>query len=269
MRMKNEKTISTLTVLVAIGLAVVSFFGAFQSSTYERDTGSMAVQGAGQDMVDLFLIVPLLILTLICIRKGSRISWSILAGAVCYIAYSFFIYTMGVHFNTFFLLYCFILGTSLYTFILIIIELNRMEIQEVISEKAPRNTIAIYFLFTAAMFYLLWMKDIVPAILTNTVPKSVSDYNLLVNPVHVLDISIVLPGFVITSLLLFRRHKLGYIFTPILLVFTVLLAIALIAMLIMLKIEGLNDDISTAVIFAVLSIASIVLFYRYFKVSRT
>jgi len=63
--MENRKAIVLLSTLMAAALAVVSFFGAFDASTYERDAASMAAQGAGQDLVDLVLVVPLLVISLV------------------------------------------------------------------------------------------------------------------------------------------------------------------------------------------------------------
>ncbi|MGB2908075.1 MAG: hypothetical protein WBB73_13295, partial [Candidatus Aminicenantaceae bacterium] len=123
----------------------------------------------------------------------------------------------------------------------------------------------IFLLLIAAMFYLLWLKDIVPAILSNSIPASVSDYGLLVNPVHVLDLAFVLPGLIIAALLLMKKHQLGYILTPIFLVFILILAVALIGMVVMLKFKGLSDDISVAAIFAVLAVISAIFLFVFLR----
>ena len=120
-------------------------------------------------------------------------------------------------------------------------------------------------LLIAALFYLLWLKDIVPAIVSNRVPASVSDYGLLVNPVHVLDLAIALPGLIIAALWLMKKHRLGYILTPIFLVFIIILAVALIGMVVMLEYRGLSDDISVAAIFAVLAVVSALFLFVFLK----
>ena len=97
------KTLRILTILLAISLAVVSIAGAFFSGTYERDAASMAAQGAGQDLVDLFLVVPMLIITFFYASKGKRVASLLYGGILFYIMYSFIIYCFGVHFNQFFL----------------------------------------------------------------------------------------------------------------------------------------------------------------------
>ena len=263
--MKHRKVIIILSTVMASALAIVSFFGAFDAATYERDAASMAAQGAGQDVVDLIFVVPLLVLSLIFMLRNSRIASFIFGGTVFYILYSFCIYAFGVHFNTFFLLYCLILGSSLYLFILVILELSRMDVQNWFGENVPTKSTGVFLLLIAAFFYVLWLKDVIPAIFENTIPKAVSEYNLLVNPVHVLDLAIALPGLVLTAVLLVKKRRLGYILTPVLLVFIIILAVALAGMVIMTKIRGVAEEMSIAVIFIVLAGIGIVFLYLFLK----
>jgi hypothetical protein len=263
--MEHKKAIVILSTVLAAALAVVSFFGAFDAATYELDAASMAAQGAGQDLVDLVLVVPLLVLSLIFMLRNNRIASFIFAGTVFYILYSFCIYAFGVYFNKFFLLYCLILGSSLYLFVLAILGLNRMDVQNWFGEKVPTRLTGVYLLLISVLFYMLWLKDVVPAILKNTMPKTVSDYNLLVNPVHVLDLSIALPGLALTAVLLMKKRRLGYILAPVLLVFLIILSIALAGMVMMAKARGIAEDMSIAVIFVVLAVISIVFLYLFLK----
>ena len=265
MENKRLNSITILAILLAIALSIVSYFGAFVASTYERDAASMAAQGIGQDIVDLFLVVPLLLVTLALVRRNNKAAHFIFSGTVFYIVYSFFIYCFGVHFNNLFLLYCSIAGASFYLFILSLFELNRMDVQKWFSDKMPVRAFTVFFIIVAAMFYMLWLKDIIPAIMSNTIPKSVSDLNLLVNPVHVLDIAFALPGMIITAILIIRKNKIGFILTPVFLVFIIILAIALVAMVISLKFKGITDEASVAGIFMLLAVISAVFLYLYFK----
>lgn len=263
------KTVTILTIILAGALAVVSYCGVFVPGTYERDAASMAAQGMGQDLVDLFLVVPLLIIFLIWMRRGNKTAFFLFGGTVLYVLYSFIIYAFGVHFNSLFLLYCLILGLSLYTMILFLFELNRLDVESWFAPGIPVRLLGIYLIVIAAMFYLLWLKDIVPAILSHAVPAAVSDYDLLVNPVHVIDLAIALPGLVITAILLMKKNKLGYIMTPILMVFVVIMAVALAAMVVVLKIKNISDDVSIAAIFIVLAVISTVFLYVFLRHMKT
>lgn len=263
MRKTLVKIITVLSLVLALSLAIVSFYGAFVKETYVRETPSMAAQGMGQDVVDLFIILPLLLFSLLFVRKNSRLAYFVFAGTLFYLLYSFVIYSLGVHFNNLFLRYCLTLGLSLYTFIILISELNRVEVESWFSQKLPVRVIAGYLIIVAILFYLIWFKDVVPAVLNSTIPKSVSDYNLLVNPVHVIDISFVLPGLIITAIFLIRKLRLGFIFAPIALVFILLMALALIGMVMMLKVKEIGEETSVVGIFIALAIISMV-FLGYF-----
>jgi hypothetical protein len=268
MRNGHLKLITILTIILAISLTVVSYFGAFVPTTYEREVASLAAQGVGQDLVDLFFVVPMLLIALLFMYKNKKSAYLIFSGTVFYVLYSFFVYCFGVHFNNLFLLYCLTLGTSLYLFISVIVRISDMEIQIWFSDKLPVKSIGVFFIVIALMFYTLWLKDVVPAILNHTIPASVSDYNLLVNPVHVLDIAIALPGLIVTAVLLFRKNRFGLLFTPIFLVFIIILTIALAAMVIVVQQRGISNEGSVAGIFIFLAMISSVflgLFLRRLK----
>lgn len=268
MELKQQRTVTVLVILLSVSLAVVSYFGAFDPLTYVRDSVSMGAQGIGQDLVDLFFVVPLLFLSLFFARKNNRIWILVLAGTLFYIMYSFIIYAFGVHFNQLFLLYCSTLGLSLFAFWVLVMDLNRQDIKSWFNESRLTNIIAVYLMVVAVMFYLLWFKDVIPAIINNTVPATVSDYNLFVNPVHVIDIAFALPGLIIVAVLLFKRQNLGYIFAPVGLVFIIILTIALAGMVIMLNAKNISDDSSLVGIFLILSAISIVLLVMFFRTMK-
>lgn len=264
MQFTHLKTLRMLTVLLALSLSIVSIAGAFFPSTYERDSASIAAQGAGQDLVDLFVGVPLLLVSFFLASRGSRKAALVYAGTLAYIMYSFIIYCFGVYFNQFFLLYCLTLSLSLYAFILVFSDLRQQQVESWF-EKAPVKLISVYLGFVALVFYVLWLKSVVPAIVQNQIPKEVSDYNLLVNPVHVIDLVFALPGILIGSVLIWRKKGVGFIIASLALVFMVLLTLALAAMVFMLVARGISEDYTVAIVFGILSFSSVALLVLLFR----
>jgi hypothetical protein len=264
MAFTHMKILRILTILLALSLSIVSIAGAFFPNTYERDSVSMAAQGAGQDLVDLFVGVPLLLVTFFLASRGNRKAALIYAGTLAYIMYSFIIYCFGVYFNQFFLLYCLTLSLSLYAFILVFSDLRSQHV-ELWFEQAPVKLISVYMGFVALVFYVLWLKSVVPAILHNEIPQEVSDYNLLVNPVHVIDLVFALPGLLIGSVLIWRKTGVGFIISSLALVFMVLLTLALAAMVLMLVLRGISEDYTIAFVFGILSIFSGALLILLFR----
>ena len=260
-----------LTVLLALSLAIVSIAGAFFPDTYARDSASLGAQGVGQDLVDLLVAVPLLLISFYNAAKGRRVFTLIYGGVLFYILYSFIIYCFGIHFNRFFLLYCLTLSLSLYSFILLFSDLKARQV-EAWFEEAPVKPVSVYLFLVALIFYVLWLKSIIPALIQNEVPKDVSDYNLLVNPVHVIDLVFALPGLIIGAVYIRKKQALGYLIASFALVFMVLLTLALAAMVLVLVIRGISEDYTVAIVFAALSISSMIfslMLFRRIKSGRT
>lgn len=254
--MKHIKVLRILTILLAFSLAIVSVAGAFLPETYSRDSASLGAQGVGQDLVDLFVGVPMLLISFYYAAKGSRLFTLIYGGTLFYIMYSFIIYCFGINFNQFFLFYCLTLSLSLYSFILLFSDLRGQKVEEWF-EDAPVKLVSVYMIVVAIIFYILWLKSIVPAIIHNEVPKDVSDYNLLVSPVHVIDLVFALPGLIIGAVLIRKKQTLGYIIASFALVFMVLLTLALAAMVLLLVLRGISEDFTVAFVFGVLSLISV------------
>ncbi|HJS56436.1 MAG TPA: hypothetical protein VJ765_17910, partial [Chitinophagaceae bacterium] len=132
-------------------------------------------------------------------------------------------------------------------------------------ENVPHRFIAIYFIAIAVIFYLLWLTEIIPATLRNETPVSVKETGLFTNPVHVIDLAVVLPGIFITGLLLLRKRLLGYILAPVILSFFILMDITIGTLVIIIKQRGLDGSYILALIMYVLAIISAMLLYWYIK----
>lgn len=253
-----------LTILLAISLAVVSVAGAFLPSTYERDSASMAAQGAGQDMVDLFLAVPMLLITFYYASKGNRKGLLLYGGVLVYILYSFVIYAFGVHFNRFFLLYCATLGLSLYAFIIFMRGVRHVELDRWF-EGAPVKLISLFLVLVALIFYGLWLSSVLPATFGNSIPEEISDNDFLVNPIHVIDMAFALPAVLIGAFHVWKKRALGYLIAALALVFIVQLTIALAVMVIMLVIREISEEYTVAIIFGVVCVISVWLLILLFR----
>lgn len=260
MNKKQLKTLNLLSIPLLLCMGFASGMGIFNDSIYIRELPSLAAQGVGQDMVNLFVGGPLLILALIFMNRGSKIASWIFAGMVFYYLYSYIIYTFGIRHNNLFLVYCATLALSTYTFIFWTYYHSGIDIKSWFQKAPPARGTGIFLLLIAAMFYVIWLKDIIPPLLEGEAPAFVRENNYAPNPIHAIDLSFALPGLVISSILLLRNHKMGYLLAPVFLVFIVILALALIAMMIMVRARGISEDAGVAYVFAVLAlIGSLVL----------
>lgn len=271
MSKKQLKILNWLSVLLLLCMGFASWMGIFNESTYQRELPSLAAQGIGQDIINLFFGGPVLLVSLIFMNRGSKVASWIFAGVVFYYLYSYIIYTFGIHHNMLFLVYCATLALSSYIFIFWIHFNMGLDIGSWFSTTPPVKGTAVFLLAIAAMFYVIWLKDIVPPLLKGEAPLFVIENNYTPNPIHAIDLSFALPGLIITSILLLKKKNLGYLITPVLIVFIVILALALIAMMVMVNARGLSEDASLAYIFSVLAVIGalvLLLFLRPLKENR-
>lgn len=241
-------------VLAAI-VAVVSLVGLLLPAIWGGESASWAAQGIGQDGFDLFVLVPVLALSAIGVHRGSRAALVVLAGALVFTIYTFVIYTFAVHFNPLFLGYCAALGVAFYS----LIGTTRMLATRGRSDyplATPARTGGVMLMAMAVVFALLWLGEIVPALWHGTVPASIRDSGLLTNPVHVLDLAIVLPAMFVAGLALFRRRPLGRLLAPMLLVFNAIMALSLTTLFVVMQQRGLPSSMGLAVALGLIAGAS-------------
>lgn len=256
-----------LSLLLIILVLVASSSGVFIKETYIREVKYFAYQGIGQDIVNLIIVIPAMIVTLILSYRKNDNALTIWTGILLYLLYSYAIYCFSMHFNFLFLVYCAIFGLSFYLFVFNLISLN-ISSNYSINNKLIKLT-SIFLIFLSLLFYMLWLSEIITALIKNELPKSVIENGILTNPVHVLDLSIILPAFIITAILLMKRKPIAFILTPILLSFSLFMELAIIGMMIVLYLSEFENDISIAIIFTFITMISstlLLIFMRNLKV---
>lgn len=254
-----RKPVLIFSLLIAVLIMLSDIIAIPTLDFYAQESVNWTLQSVGQDLVDLFLVVPLLMLTAIAAfrnRKAALLMWG---GVVFYLIYTYTIYCFALHFNRLFIVYCLILGLCFYGFVYYLYALSKENVKEWFKEKLAVKFTGIYFIVIAILFYALWLMQVIPPVLANTIPKDIKDIGLLVNPVHVIDLSVCLPALFITGVLLLKRHNLGFILTPVMLMFCIIMDITIGVLAFMMREKGMSDDVMVIVIMALLTVLSSVL----------
>jgi len=260
--MKYTKISAGLGFLLAMMVAIGSVHGIGTPDLYKKETIHWQAQSIGQDYFDLIVIpVVLLAASVGCIQRKTW-ALSVQAGVFLYLVYTFAIYCFSVHFNQLFILYCLVLGTSFFGFLfalrLLIAQLSPADIVT----KLEKFT-GYYFMTIAIAFYPLWISEVIPANANNTIPQALLDAGLPTNPVHVLDLSVVLPGIFMTGVLLLRKNILGQIMAPIVLTFFVLMDLTIAWLTMYMYQEGLVTGMAVAYIMVCLAGMSLLLLLQF------
>jgi len=154
--------------------------------------------------------------------------------------YAYIIYAFAAHFNSLFLVYVTIPGLCFYTLVSAMIRLPLDRLRPVFAAITRARLVSTFLLALGILFYILWLSEDIPAILSGKIPQSVLENGLLTNPVHVLDIGIYLPAMIITAILLWRRKLLGYLLSVPMLVFSILTGMGILAIDLVSGIKGLS-----------------------------
>jgi len=242
--------------------------GAFWPAIYSHEKPVSAAGGVASYVLDLFLVVPILVVTAILARRGSICALLIWTGTLGFLSYNFMIYTFAVRFNPMFPAYCAVLGLSFYGLITVRELLSPQEVAKSFAPGAPRKSIAVAFLLLAVTAAVGELKEIVAAIRSGQTPPSVIETGQLTSPIHVLDLCFLLPALVIAAVLLLRRRDKGFVLAPVLSVVLILISLEVITIVMLLVKKGLASDFSQAVSFAVAGALMTVLLSWYFRPRR-
>lgn len=231
---------------LALLLAAASLGGIFMPSVYAKETANWAAQGIGQDWANLLLVAPALLLAGWAARREGNSARPALGGLYLYVAYSFLIYALAMHFNALFFVYCGVLGVSTFAALALGASLRGDEVKQ----AGPVGLVGGLLLALAAAFGALWLSEDVPAWMDGAAPSSLGVAGLITNPVHVLDLALVIPAFACAGVSLLRRRPLGLALAPPLLAFAACMALAISAMMLSLTIHGMGESLGGSAAFA-------------------
>ena len=254
-----------LAWLSTVLMALASWVGVFVEGVYAKEAPSWATQGVGQDLANLFVVLPVMAGAALLAGRGSFRAVLVLVGTLLYVVYSYVLYAFFMHFGPWFPVYVATLGCAFFALAGLAAHLVRDDLSAWFGARVPVRTPSAFLMIVGVTFAMLWLGEIVPALVAGRAPASVEDVGLPVNPVHVLDLALVLPGMMATSVMLGRRRPAGYLFTVPMLVFSAVMGVAIEAMAAMMALRDIAVPPPMIVVVAGVtlgSLALVVLFLR-------
>lgn len=257
--MKGNKIVLIASVILAVLVAFVSIVGITNPAAYAQETPNWQAQSIGQDYADLLLATPFLLLSSILLFMGSKRAIYIWGGSLSFLLYTFTIYCFEIHFSSLFLFYCLILGMSFYLFMYFIYEHIKYHVINGYTNIKEAKVVGVYFIVIAVVFYALWLGQIIPPIKTGRLSPDLTETGLITNPVHVIDLSICLPAFFITGLMLLRNIDMGLALAPAILTFSVLMDFNLTGLMYYMQKEGVGGNMGLTIGMGLMGILSLIL----------
>lgn len=262
----RRKIFLWLSFLLALLIIVSGIYSLLTPGFYDQESLNWQAQSTGQDIIDVFFITPLLLFATFYTHK-KQIALYVWAGIHLYIVYTYTIFCFAVHFNSLFIVYCLILGLSFYSLLLFIYSISKSG-NPVLTTSRPKTT-GIFFIITSLLFYTVWLREIIPALVQQEIPVLIKETRLLTNPVWVLDLSIVLPGIFISGIFLLHKKQAGYILAPVLLTFLIMMNITIAFLSLFMQSSGIAErDIFVPIVMVVLAVYCFILWWYFFIADR-
>jgi asparagine N-glycosylation enzyme membrane subunit Stt3 len=157
-----------------------------------------------------------------------------------------------------------VLGLSFYTVVGSLIEQDLISISKSFLSKHEKPA-SILLIIIGSLFGFLWLSEIIPALISASIPKSLINTGLWVNPIHVIDLAILLPAMIITGIFLTKKKSLGRLFAAPWLTFSTLMGSSIVANMIIELVNGNNNTIVPLIMIGIITISSAITLNLYFK----
>jgi hypothetical protein len=190
-------------------VALASGAGLFAPYVY-RDAPIWVAQARGQDLVTLLVGVPLLVVGQIGATRGSTRAFLCLAWERRIHRVRLCDLRVAAHFNALFLVYVAAFGLAIYALVFGLIRVDAARVARAFGRRTPTRLVGGSLIGMGVLTGLLWLSQDIPALLSGRAPNDVVEAGLLTNPIHVLDLGLVLPGAVLTGVLLLQQRSWGF-----------------------------------------------------------
>ncbi|MDR2976926.1 MAG: hypothetical protein LBV19_06400 [Streptococcaceae bacterium] len=221
-----------------------SSFELYGRGVYHNDSISMAAQARGQDFVTLFLGVPFLFFAMILNQRKSRRGRFFLAGTLAYFLYTYTMYCFSGTYNRFFIFYVLLTSLSFFMFVACVTSFDLDKMKQGFTSKLPIKYLAISNIVFAALIGVNWLGYLKEP----TTSLKLEHYTTF--PIQAMDLGLVLPVIVFSSVMLLRKQNWGYLLLPIMTMKGLTLLLALDAMILFMSINGVEVSLAEILIFS-------------------
>jgi hypothetical protein len=192
-------------------MALQAGVGLANPSLY-RDEDWVMAAWFGNDLVTLLVAVPLLVWSLLRVKTGSRRAELVWYSMLGYSVYNYAYYLFGATLNWLFPLYVVLFTLPMVTLILALGRLDADAVAGDFRSDTPRRWVGGYMLFTGVGLTLAWLGQWAAFMATGTPPDIGQEAFRLI---AAMDLSFMVPWFLLGSVLLIKRRPWGFVIAPI------------------------------------------------------
>jgi hypothetical protein len=208
------RPIIILSAIIAILATVASGGGLLLDGLY-RDNAFVTALWGGNDLVTLVLAVPMLIAAMTLARRGSHRALLVWLAMLNYMLYNFAFYVFAAAFNWFFLIYVALFTLSAIALIFGLARIDTREISQRFRPRTPIKLISSYLLLVGIGLSTIYVIQSLGFIIDDTLPEIVVNTGHPTSVIFAVDLSLLVPVFIIGAIWLWRRQPWGYVLASI------------------------------------------------------
>ncbi len=205
-------------------------FAYVTDGVYANNPVRVVAEGIGWDVVTLVLAVPAMVVAAFFVGRGSLRGRLAALGLFGYFAYQYLMYAMFWAIGPLYPLFVLIFPLSILGIAWFVSAIDVGDLARQVRPGFPRRALAIFAVAMSLMLVGMWVPRIMAGIAGDPVAA-----NLLGTPtltVQALDLGLLVPLSLTTAVLVWRRHRAGYVLGALFTVKAVTMAAAIAAMLV-------------------------------------
>jgi hypothetical protein len=212
-RMKNVKNLPRVFLQLAMAVmllsGVLSIIGLSWDGLYQ-DTNSFILEGWRiNDWVTLLFAVPLFAVALILAKQGSKRGHALLTGLMMFTIYNYSYYLFGAAFNAAFLGYVLVFILGLFGVLTGAFTLFPLLSKTDFPSVRVSRIISTYMILTAVFLSIGWVGQWVNFVVKGIKPPLLEQLGATNHLVAALDMTFVVPWFLLGAVLLWKKSTLG------------------------------------------------------------
>jgi hypothetical protein len=263
---------AVLSGFALVGAAVASvttllWSGAFPNPSPVPAFNGPLAEARGWSVVTGVVVLPMLIVSLSAAMRGSLRGRLVWLGTLAYLVYTYLEFAVSPPFTALFLVYIVTFACAIPALVLGVVSIDTEELARVFSGRVPRRTVGVFGLVMGLLLSIAWLKDIAARTIAGDFgwPRGEAAIG---HVVHALDLGLQVPLCIAAGLLLLRRRSAGYVVAAVMLVNSVCMGVALVAMVVAAAMASGKSTFS-ALPFAIVPAIALALTIAFFRTMRS
>ncbi|XLS30672.1 hypothetical protein ACJD0Z_07550 [Flavobacteriaceae bacterium M23B6Z8] len=228
-------------------------------------------QWMGQDVVTLFIAVPILLISRYKALTKNCYRWDlVLTGTLFYLVYTYSFYTLVAGLTFLYLFHLVIFSLALFLLLVSVYRLTQKERVWNLSGWMTYNAVVVFFAFMSIVLSILWISDIISHLTISDFKSGTPDGKPPMI-IYTLDLAIIIPLMIIAVMGNLKKHAYGIILSGVMLTMATIMGFSLSGMALSLYLHQLNTDTYLCILWLILALMGgiiTILFMKNIKVKQ-